>query len=103
MPGEESLLANSEISLSLGFPLFQSPAPLHILFPRPLASFSLALRTSVVGYTEEEESFSSFLSGSRIMSGFFAGGIDRYRAGLREQRDASLAVVCKPDSPSETE
>jgi hypothetical protein len=37
------------------------------------------------------------------MSGFFAGGIDRYRAGVREQQDASLAVVCKPDLPSETE
>lgn len=37
------------------------------------------------------------------MSGFFAGGIDRYRAGLREQRDASLAVICKSDATPESE
>ena len=37
------------------------------------------------------------------MSGFFAGGIDRYRAGLCEQRDARLAVVCKADPPSGSE
>ncbi len=37
------------------------------------------------------------------MSNFFAGDTERNRAGLREQRDASLAVVCKPDSAPEPE